>query len=178
MLQYSMRDALAALRRDGWKTDIIIEDKDHEQLSSIDVCRRVLEVDPVLVILIYAVPLLFTWGVVAGAGLHALIQVPGLVRCRARYLPAWRTGDRSLARLLRLMGPRILILGSLPSERSIAEHQYYAHPQNAFWRIMQALFGIDGEYANRCRQRDGSVDVVHDPLFRFSQGNRCFFIQV
>ena len=47
---------------------------------------------------------------------------------------------------------RILVLGSLPSERSIAEHQYYAHPQNAFWRIMQAIFGIDGEYADRCRQ--------------------------
>ena len=51
------------------------------------------------------------WGVVAGAGFHLLIQVPGLVRCRARYVPALRTGDRNLARLLRLMGPRILILG-------------------------------------------------------------------
>ena len=47
---------------------------------------------------------------------------------------------------------RILILGSLPGERSIREHQYYAHPQNAFWRIMRELFGIDGEYADRCRQ--------------------------
>jgi putative peptidoglycan lipid II flippase len=51
------------------------------------------------------------WGVVAGAGLHLLIQVPGLVRCRARYLPTLRADDRSLRRLLRLMGPRILILG-------------------------------------------------------------------
>jgi putative peptidoglycan lipid II flippase len=51
------------------------------------------------------------WGVVAGAGLHLLIQVPGLVRVRARYRPTLRTGDRGLRRLLRLMGPRILILG-------------------------------------------------------------------
>lgn len=47
---------------------------------------------------------------------------------------------------------RILILGSLPGARSIAEQQYYAHPQNAFWRIMAELYGIDGEYAARCRK--------------------------
>ncbi|MDJ0749737.1 MAG: DNA-deoxyinosine glycosylase [Woeseiaceae bacterium] len=47
---------------------------------------------------------------------------------------------------------RILILGSLPGARSIAEQQYYAHPQNAFWRIMAELFGIEGDYAARCRQ--------------------------
>jgi TDG/mug DNA glycosylase family protein len=47
---------------------------------------------------------------------------------------------------------RILILGSLPGERSIREQQYYAHPQNAFWRIMREIFGIEGEYADRCRQ--------------------------
>lgn len=50
-------------------------------------------------------------GVVAGALLHLLIQVPGLVRYRARYIPTLRTGDRSLTQLGRLMGPRILILG-------------------------------------------------------------------
>lgn len=46
----------------------------------------------------------------------------------------------------------ILILGSLPSQRSIAEQQYYGHPQNAFWRIMRELFGVAGEYRERCRQ--------------------------
>ncbi len=34
-----------------------------------------------------------------------------------------------------------LILGSLPSRRSIEEQRYYAHPQNAFWRIMGELVG-------------------------------------
>ena len=45
---------------------------------------------------------------------------------------------------------RILVLGSLPSQRSIAAQQYYAHPQNAFWRIMAELAGAEGQYADRC----------------------------
>lgn len=47
---------------------------------------------------------------------------------------------------------RVLVLGSLPGARSIAEQQYYAHPQNAFWPIMHELFGIEGGYASRCHQ--------------------------
>lgn len=46
----------------------------------------------------------------------------------------------------------ILILGSLPGQRSIDEQQYYAHPRNAFWPIMKALFGVHGSYAERVRQ--------------------------
>ena len=45
---------------------------------------------------------------------------------------------------------RILVLGSLPGTRSIAEQQYYAHPQNVFWRIMKDVFGVEGDYARRC----------------------------
>ncbi len=33
---------------------------------------------------------------------------------------------------------RVLILGSLPGERSLAERRYYAHPQNQFWRLVGA----------------------------------------
>ncbi len=31
---------------------------------------------------------------------------------------------------------RLLILGSLPGARSLADRQYYAHPTNQFWRLV------------------------------------------
>ena len=37
---------------------------------------------------------------------------------------------------------RVLILGSFPSEMSLAKHEYYGNPQNHFWPVMEALFGI------------------------------------
>lgn len=38
---------------------------------------------------------------------------------------------------------RILILGSLPGDRSLAEGRYYAHPRNQFWRLLGAVLGED-----------------------------------
>lgn len=80
--------------------------------------------------------------------------------------------------------PVILILGSFPGKRSLAELMYYAHPQNQFWQIMEHLFGVDRTlpYAYRtqrlarrgialwdviatCR-REGSADHrIKDPVF-------------
>lgn len=38
---------------------------------------------------------------------------------------------------------RLLILGSLPGEASLAAAQYYAHPQNGFWRLIGGVVGAD-----------------------------------
>lgn len=37
--------------------------------------------------------------------------------------------------------PRVLILGSLPGDASIALGQYYGHPQNRFWELLGAALG-------------------------------------
>jgi hypoxanthine-DNA glycosylase len=36
---------------------------------------------------------------------------------------------------------RVLILGSLPGERSLAAQRYYAHPQNRFWHLIGNVIG-------------------------------------
>ena len=37
--------------------------------------------------------------------------------------------------------PTVLILGSLPGQKSITEQQYYAQPRNVFWSIMAEICG-------------------------------------
>ena len=37
-------------------------------------------------------------------------------------------------------GTVLLVLGSFPGARSLAERRYYAHPQNQFWKILQAIW--------------------------------------
>lgn len=38
---------------------------------------------------------------------------------------------------------RILILGSLPGDASLAQQQYYAHPQNRFWHLLSDVTQIN-----------------------------------
>lgn len=62
--------------------------------------------------------------------------------------------------------PKVLILGTLPSQRSLREKQYYGHPQNAFWWIMAQVLGFDpqlpySERALKLREKGVAVwDVI------------------
>jgi TDG/mug DNA glycosylase family protein len=39
-------------------------------------------------------------------------------------------------------GAHTLILGSLPGQKSLQMQQYYAHPRNAFWKLVEQMFGV------------------------------------
>lgn len=62
---------------------------------------------------------------------------------------------------------RLLVLGSLPGEKSLALQEYYGNRQNRFWLLMSEVTGVDLvrlDYTSRLRtlrkQRVGLWDVV------------------
>lgn len=90
---------------------------------------------------------------------------------------------------------RVVILGSLPGDRSLIEQKYYAHPSNAFWWLIGETIGIPSfastPYSERVEQilrrgvglwdfvesasRHGSLDSAirdarHRDLLSFSNG--------
>jgi hypoxanthine-DNA glycosylase len=87
----------------------------------------------------------------------------------------------------------ILILGSMPGVRSLEANQYYAHPRNAFWRIMASIckFNAEAPYEARVEalkasgvalwdvlhtcERPGSLDSAIKAGSRFPNDFRAFF---
>ena len=67
-----------------------------------------------------------------------------------------------------IAGPdaRVLVLGTVPGQRSLDEDQYYAHSRNAFWSIMQALFagGAQLDYPSRIEMLVDTHVAVWDVL--------------
>jgi double-stranded uracil-DNA glycosylase len=64
--------------------------------------------------------------------------------------------------------PRVLILGSMPSQRSLASSQYYGNPNNAFWWIMGEVFDFDAQapYLQRCEALKAAGLAVWDVIER------------
>ena len=53
------------------------------------------------------------YGVILGAFLHLLIQVPAMIRYRFRWTPSLDLRDTGLLAALKLMGPRLLTMGGI-----------------------------------------------------------------
>ena len=85
--------------------------------------------------------------------------------------------------------PRVLILGSFPSIKSLRHCEYYGNPKNHFWKIMDELFAIDHRlpYHDRithltghhialwdvvqiCIRKGSADDEIREPVFNDISG--------
>lgn len=82
-------------------------------------------------------------GVVFGAALHLLVQVPGLVRRGARWTPSLDLRDPDLRRVLVLLAPRVGTLGTVYLATIIRDSLASQLPSGSItalnfgWRVMQ-----------------------------------------
>ena len=52
---------------------------------------------------------------------------------------------------------KILILGSVPGVKSLEKQQYYAHPQNQFWKIMFTL--LDEDFKSDYKEKIATLEA-------------------
>ena len=65
---------------------------------------------------------------------------------------------------------RVLVLGSMPSEKSIAAGFYYANPRNAFWPVMARVLGE----LRRCGEQGApALSFIGFIIKRIWHGLRC-----
>lgn len=87
----------------------------------------------------------------------------------------------------------VLVLGSMPGLASLAAGQYYAHPQNAFWRVISELLEVDpaAPYPARIKalksarialwdvlqscSREGSLDAMIERDAQIANDFQAFF---
>ena len=75
-------------------------------------------------------------------------------------------GERGVRSFRPIEGRRakVLVLGTMPGERSLRAREYYAHPRNCFWTAVG--FGTEVAYAVRCQRLRAAGIAVWDVLDR------------
>jgi hypoxanthine-DNA glycosylase len=58
---------------------------------------------------------------------------------------------------------KILILGTMPGEKSIEVQQYYGHPQNQFWKLLFTIF--DQPFSTNYHERETLLRKNHIALW-------------
>ena len=96
------------------------------------------------------------WGAVAGALLHLLVQIPGILHYRIRWIPSLGWHDPELKRVAVLMAPRVLDLlmarasidwinanlGSGLGEGRVSALRYAYQLMNTPWTLIGTAIGI------------------------------------
>lgn len=116
----------------------------------------------------------------------------------ARVISRYKSKDLEASRIqgfepIARKDARVLILGSMPGRASLVAQQYYAHPQNNFWRIIGQLLRIDpgAPYEERIALlkdariavwdvlqscvREGSLDTSIEPDTQTANDFHAFF---
>lgn len=65
--------------------------------------------------------------------------------------------------------PKVLVLGTMPSVKSLEEQQYYGHPRNAFWWIMSRICSFDAGLSYEQRV----VEVKHSGIAIWDVAHSC-----